>query len=176
MPDYSSYNENHSKKLCVKCRNMLDVKLFRVREKKHGRGKGKFINSVCMKCEQDTVADYRRTDRGIAAEIARRAKYKCKQLSLPYDLDKEWVLDRLNSIGWKCELTGLPMNLRLETRSGFHWDSISVDRLNPKGGYTKDNIRFVLNQINIFRQDASDDQMYMLAKALLDYKDTNAKV
>jgi hypothetical protein len=170
MTDYKNYNEDRTKKICFTCKDMLDIELFRVKEKKQGRGKGKYINNVCTKCEQQAVTEYRRTDKGLAAEIARRTKYRCKQLSLPYDLDKKWILERLDSISWKCELTGLPMNLRVDTRVGFNWDSISVDRINPKGGYTKDNVRFVLNQINIFRQDASDDQMYMLAKALLDYR------
>lgn len=172
MTDYKNYNETRTKKLCFTCKNMLDIELFRIKEKKSGRGKGKYRNNVCMKCEQQAVTEYRRTDKGLAAEIARRTKYRCKQLFLPYDLDKKWILEKLNSIEWKCELTGLPMNLRVDARVGFNWDSISVDRMNPKGGYTKDNVRFVLNQINIFRQDASDDQMYMLAKALLDYKES----
>lgn len=51
------------------------------------------------------------------------------------------------------------------------WDSISIDRLDPKSGYIKSNVRFILNQINVFRQNHPDNQMYMLAKALLDYKD-----
>ncbi len=176
MANYDSYNENRSKKICFKCRDMLDVKLFRVREKKRGRGKGKYINNICKECEHKSVEDYRRTDRGIAAEIVRRTKYNCKVRSLPFDLDKDWVFERLNSIGWKCELTGLPMNPKgLEMRSGFQWDSISTDRINPKGGYTKDNVRFILNQINVFRQDHPDEQMYMLAEALIDYRSKNAE-
>lgn len=63
--------------------------------------------------------------------------------------------------------------MRIEVREGFQWDSLSTDRINPKGGYTKDNVRFVLNQVNIFRQDHSDKQMYMLAQALLNCRITN---
>lgn len=176
MANYDSYNEDRSKKICFKCQDMLDVNLFRVREKKRGRGKGKYINNICKDCEQGMVEDYRRTDLGMAAEIVRRTKAVCKKDSLPFDLDREWVLDRLNSIGWKCELTGLPMSPKGFTKTtGFKWDSISTDRLNPNGGYTKDNIRFILNQINVFRQNHPDEQMYMLAEALLNYRSKNAK-
>lgn len=171
MANYDSYNEDHSKKICFKCKNMLEVKLFRIREKKQGRGKGKYINNICRKCEHLMVEDYRRTECGVAAEIVRRTKYVCKKEKLPFDLDKEWVLNRLNSISWKCELTGLSMSPKgFSKSSGFKWDSISTDRLDPSGGYTKSNIRFILNQINVFRQNHSDDQMYMLAQALLDYR------
>lgn len=171
MPDYKNYNEDHTKKICFACKDMLDINLFRMKEKRHGRGKGKYRNSICRKCEQIQVEEYRSTDIGIAAEIARRHKHVCKKEKLPYDLDKHWILERLNSIGWKCELTNMPFRIKKfadDTRSGFNWDSISVDRLNPGGGYTKDNVRFVINQVNVFRQDYPDDQMYMIAKALLD--------
>lgn len=177
MTDYKNYNEDRTKKICFHCKEMLDVSLFRVREKKSGRGKGKYINNTCKKCEAFLIDEYRATDKGIAAEIARRTKYVCKADNLPYDLDKDWILERLNEINWKCELTGLSMSPRKSALNrekpgtGFQWDSISVDRLDPKSGYIKSNIRFVLNQINVFRQDHTDDQMYMLAKALLDYKD-----
>lgn len=173
MPDYKNYNKDRTKKLCFTCRDMLDIELFRIKEKKHGRGKGKYRNNVCKKCEQTAVEEYRTTDLGIAAEIARRHKHVCKVDSLPYDLDKYWILDKLNTIGWKCELTGLPFNLKrniADKRQGFQWDAVSVDRLSPNGGYTKDNVRFVINQINVFRQNHSDEQMYMVAKALLDFR------
>lgn len=70
---------------------MLDVNLFRIREKKQGRGKGKFITNICKKCESEETKEYRKTDRGIAAEVVRRTKYTCKIRNLPFDLDKDWV-------------------------------------------------------------------------------------
>jgi hypothetical protein len=91
--------------------------------------------------------------------------------SLPFDLDKEWVLIRLNEIDWKCELTGMPMQKRRNNlehrRTGFQWDSISIDKVVPSKGYVKSNVRFVLNQINLFKQDGDDNRMFMLAEALL---------
>lgn len=174
MPDYKKYNSDRSKKICFACKEMLDIKLFRIKEKKIGRGKGKYRNNTCNPCEQSKVEEYRLTDMGIAAEIARRHKHVCKKENLPYDLDKQWILEKLNSIGWKCELTGLPFrfkkSIKDDKNKGFKWDSISMDRVNHKAGYTKNNIRFILNQINVFRQDHSDQQMYMLAEALLQYK------
>lgn len=156
---------------------MLDTILFRVREKKEGRGKGKYINNTCRQCEQSKVEEYRLTDIGIAAEIMRRHKHVCKKENLPFDLDKQWILEKLNSIGWKCELTGLPFGFKKSITDdkcqGFKWDSISMDRIIHKAGYTKDNIRFILNQINVFRQDHSDQQMYMLAEALLQHRKEN---
>lgn len=88
-------------------------------------------------------------------------KYKSLQEENP-GLSKEWHFVRNlpltpsdvslmsgRKVWWKCELTGLPMIKN--TIGGFTLNSISVDRIRPGQGYTKDNIRFVLNQVNIFR-------------------------
>lgn len=91
---------------------------------------------------------------------------------LPFDLTKEYLLNRLREIDWKCELTGLTMRSIKssidEKYSGFHLDSISLDRIKHDGGYTKDNVRIVLNQVNIFRSNGDDDCMYKIAQALLE--------
>ena len=60
-----------------------------------------------------------------------------------------------------------------EKQNEYCWDSISVDRIDPQKGYIKNNVRFVLNQINTFKTDGDDDRIYALAKALLDYRDKN---
>jgi hypothetical protein len=53
-----------------------------------GPGKEKYLNSICNKCEQLNVEDYRLTDLGIAAEIVHRHKHVCKKENLTFDLDK----------------------------------------------------------------------------------------
>jgi len=166
------YNEDHTKKKCKICEEFLLLKEYRLRGNNQ---KGYWENNVCKKCDSQLVKDYRLTDAGIAAEIVRRIKYTSKKRSIPFDLDKEWVLNRLNEINWKCELTGLPMirqrNSKECRNTGFRWNSISIDKIIPNKGYIKSNVRFVLNQINCFKQDGTDERMYMLAKNLLNYKE-----
>lgn len=162
------YSVDGYQKCCKVCGDWYDLSSFRI---KGNNQKGHYENNVCRKCDGNLVKDYRLTDKGIAAEIVRLTKYVSKKETLPFDLDKDWVLGKLNEIGWKCELTGIPMQKRrdnLEHRgTGFQWDSISIDKIIPNNGYTKSNIRFVLNQINVFRQDGGDDRMYLLAEVLL---------
>jgi hypothetical protein len=162
------YSEDGKQKLCKICDEWLDLKQFRLRGNNQ---KGYWENNVCQKCESKTVKDYRLTDKGIAAEITRRTKHISKKESIPFDLDKEWILDRLNKIEWKCELTGIPMQKRRDNLkhcgTGFQWNSISIDKIIPSNGYVKSNVRFILNQINVFKQDGDDDRMFLLAKALL---------
>jgi hypothetical protein len=161
------YNDDRTQKRCNNCNHMKDVASFRTRR----RG-GNWLNSVCRICEQNNVLHYRTmTPEGVVAEILRRKKHLCKKENLPFDLTKDYLLERLVKIDWKCELTRLPMrsvksNID-EKYQGFQLDSISLDRIKHDGGYTKDNVRFVLNQVNIFRSNGDDDRMYKIAEALV---------
>lgn len=163
-------------KICNVCKVDKPLDKFRTRVHKgkaNGRGKGKYLNHICRGCEAEKTAHYRRsTEEGVAAEMVRRKRYEAKSKNIAFDLTKEWVLNKLRKINWKCELTRLPMRCIKdeESYSGFNWDSPSIDRIIPGGPYTKDNVRFVLNQVNIFRQNGSDEQMYKIARALLDNK------
>lgn len=161
------YSKDKQWKRCNNCGKMLSIDDFRTRRKS-----GYWLNSVCKKCEARHVLQYRTmTVEGIVAEIIRRKKSVCKKEGLSFDLTKEWVLNRLEEICWKCELTGMPMrSLKAdldEKYTGFNWNSISIDRIKHDGGYTKNNVRFVLNQVNIFRQNGPDERMYDIAEALI---------
>jgi len=57
-----------------------------------------------------------------------------------------------------------------EKGRGFAWNSLSCDRINPRGGYTKRNVRFVLNIMNLFHNDGPDSRMYRLAEAFLRHR------
>ena len=158
-------------KRCNNCNEMKRKTEFR----KRTNSKGHWINSICKDCEAKDVLIYRTmTKEGIVAEILRHKRHYCKKYNVPFDLTKEYLFNRLERINWKCELTGRPMRAMKSSLSekyqGFNLDSISVDRINHKGGYTQNNIRFVINQVNIFRSSGSDDRMYEIAEALLKYK------
>lgn len=181
MASYKSYNEDRTQKICSSCKDMQELSNYRIKEKKTGRGCGKYYTNICRKCEANLVDTYRTTTtNGIVAEIFRRKKHECKVGNIPFDLTKDWILEKLEKIGWKCELTGLYMRtIKLsseEKYTGFQLDSISMDRINPSGGYVKNNVRFVLNQINMFKQNGTDERMYMLAEALLKYRDKKNEI
>lgn len=172
-------SEDGYEKRCNSCSEMKNICEFRNRKniKNQKNNKSNWLNSVCRQCENKDVDHYRTmTPLGIASEIVRRKKSVCLKNNLKFDLTKDFVLDRLNKIGWKCELTNLPMrSIKTsidEKYQGFHLDSISMDRIDHASGYTKDNIRFVLNQVNVFRSNGSDERMYKIAEALLKNRKT----
>ena len=58
-------------------------------------------------------------------------------------LDYDWCLEKLSQLNYKCEITGIPFTY--EARSPT---ALSIDRINPNMGYTKENVRFVCWWIN----------------------------
>jgi hypothetical protein len=97
-----------------------------------------------------------------------QARHRAKQQGVPCDLTWEWA--RENWTG-KCALTGIPFVFvfadadRDQRVSPY---SPSLDRIIPGGGYTKDNVRWVIHAVNMFKSDNSDEVMLSIAKALLE--------
>jgi hypothetical protein len=108
-------------------------------------------------------------DEGIAIRLFQATRNRSKENNIPFDLTPEWMLERLNIIEWRCELTGLPM-IRNRDKNGSINDklrSISIDKIDPVKGYIQSNVRFIILQINQLKQDGDDKQMYKVAEALL---------
>jgi len=89
-------------------------------------------------------------------------KQRVKRKKLDFDLDKEWIKDKIdNSI---CEMTRLPFDLE-NFNSPY---GPSVDRIDPKKGYTKDNCRMVLTIMNLWKRGWDDTQLYEAAQAFVE--------
>ena len=88
-------------------------------------------------------------------------------------LQKRWI-----DQNGKCAITGLPMMLPdLPMKGGRsckfskgsnHCFHASLDRIDPIGGYTDDNIQFVCRAVNYAKCDGSDDQIKAFIEALRD--------
>ncbi len=112
-----------------------------------------------------TWRDRTRTDIGLwfKAGIGFRRR-RAKQKGVPFDLTWLDLVDLYQQQGGLCALTGR----RLEFG---HWDfrrdTLTVDRVIPALGYTRDNVRLVTFQANFAKNKFSDDDLISLAKAIL---------
>jgi hypothetical protein len=80
-------------------------------------------------------------------------------------LTKEWVEDRLK-LG-VCEVSGVPFNMASTGKKGVRKFAPSLDRQNPKLGYTKENTRVVVWIYNLWKSTYSDDEVIDFAEILL---------
>lgn len=103
-----------------------------------------------------SFAKYRLTRRGAAlvAQVKKRAKLK----GWDFDLDPHIPEIQRRIDAGVCEVTGYPFDLT-PPENGFtrRFNTPSLDRINPKRGYTYDNVRVVLCLVNVAICDWGDD-------------------
>lgn len=108
---------------------------------------------------KDRNARYQATHRAIF--LVRGAKYRSALKAIPFDLDQHIpeFQERID-LGY-CELTGVPFVLTTP-RS---WDSPSLDRIDPRGGYLYGNVRVVCRAINSALGDWGEGPLLKIMEA-----------
>jgi hypothetical protein len=160
------------KKYCKQCNSVKLKEDFRLRHKraKKDQHNESYRDTICSKCSNENVDKYRRSKEGAIAEAYRRTRDRARDKGLEFDLDKTWIREQLEAQSWKCKLTGIDLNYSREgIATGFRsLYSVSADRINSSKGYTKDNVRFVCNWINVALQNGTDDAFEELAIRFLE--------
>ena len=114
----------------------------------------------------------KRTDaRYVAGLNVNRTKARAERKGLPFDLDINWMHERLQQ---GCALTRLPFDLTLNLQRGKgsgHPLAPSVDRIEPARGYVKDNCRVVFWGLNALKGAGTDEHAMFLARALVEAAD-----
>ncbi len=98
--------------------------------------------------------------------LIKSAEERARRKAVPFSIDRGWAEARWTG---RCEVTGLEFRLGQRERGPKFW-SPSIDRIRAEIGYTPENCRFVLWAVNSFKHDATDEDMYLVAEALLKYR------
>jgi hypothetical protein len=118
--------------------------------------------------ELTPVQRYKLTIKGRATSLFNGSKHsvkthrKRKRRTFEFSISKKWVLEKLEK--GVCEVTNLPFNIRGNARSLF---LPSIDRINSKIGYTKENCHMVLFGYNNAKNMNTHEDVMRLAKALV---------
>lgn len=83
------------------------------------------------------------------ANAARRARARKRS----FDLTLDWVLLVAERQGFCCALTGIPFFSAHTATGKTNPFAPSLDRIDPRGGYTRDNVRIVIFAINLMLYD-----------------------
>lgn len=121
------------------------------------------LHAYCKPCNSDRVNAYnKRRLSGDWAErllsyvrsaYANKKRVKVRTWSAS-DITKDFLWELLRAQSGRCHWTGIALSLD----SGKPW-SISLDRLNCGGGYTRDNVVLCCKAANLARSDSSPDEM-----------------
>lgn len=111
--------------------------------------------------DREYQRQYRKRNR--ARDLARHAKFRAHKQKEPFDLlgYLPQLQERLDK--GVCEVSGIPFNLD----GGRTWDSPSLDRMDPHGGYLYSNIRVVCHALNSAMGDWGENRMLEIARAIL---------
>lgn len=151
-----------AKKACIKCKTTRAVYLKR---------------QMCDSCyqrwyRQQQGRSKQYSEKFILTHPAKimysRIKAKCNTKKLDFDLDEDWISSRLQD--GKCEATGLPIEMPKAGGGVYRKRSpwvATVDRIDPKRGYTKDNSRVVVLMYNLAKSDQTDEDVERMASAVI---------
>ena len=158
-------------KQCSQCKKCKPVNQFRLRKKSNGQ----FRDSICNNCSISNLEVYRKTPKGYVRKLLPRIRHRANKKHIKFDLDQNWILDRLEIINWKCEITGIPFDLSHNensdnVRGGYDCPfSLSIDRIDSSKGYTKANVQFVINWVNWSKSNLSSDDFINLCRKVVEF-------
>ena len=149
--------------MCINCQNH-----HHEAEKESGRAK--YYRKTYYESNKEEVLTRQKTRKRICREnkpyilLMQGARKRSKNLGISFDLDIEWAESRWTG---KCELTQIEFDLGHSEKTGQPF-SPSIDKIDRNKGYTKENCRFILLCINQLKGIMDDEQMYSVAKSLID--------
>jgi len=115
--------------------------------------------------ESDYRKKYGSTFSGMVTSLLCNAKDRAKKNELEIDLDRTWIEQHLHPL--ICEATGVEFTM--ERQSGVSHSPFrpSIDRIDNKKGYIKDNCRIVCVIYNKAKSDYSELDVVKMAKGLV---------
>lgn len=163
-------------KQCHTCKSHFPLNFF---FKKKDRKGG--LSSQCKKCNSITIEKYQNSEWGFMLRLYNRINSRIKQkkfIHLPekeknkhrcYITKKEffdlWENHKLK-YGYRCALLGDEIVHKKTIKEQVNKsNSISVDRLNPEIGYSKENIIFVSNKVNNMKNAVTKELCIAIIKA-----------
>lgn len=82
-----------------------------------------------------------------------RARRRCRLKNLPFDLTMDWALRQAEAQDFRCCLTGIQFFAKHPGRSARNPYAPSIDKIDPRGGYTQANARIVVFAVNAMLMD-----------------------
>ena len=102
----------------------------------------------------------------VATRLWASANSRARARNILMTIDTDWLYERL--LPMKCEATGLRLVYDVDERYNKTPLRPSLDRIDPKQGYTPENSRIVCAMYNTAKADYDDDLMLVLAKAIVE--------
>ena len=113
-------------------------------------------------------ADFSKTIRGKLDNLLQAARGRAKKNNIEINIDLDFLLHLYEQQNGKCKLTDLNFTLNVR-KEGQHFNPFnpSIDKINSKGGYTKDNIRLVCVIVNLSLNEFGEENFKLMCEAYI---------
>ena len=139
---------------------------------KHGRTKDG-LSGFCKSCVKEYNSNRYSTLNGRAKILVNNAKIRSRKKNLDFDISVADVYEKI--VTGVCEFTGISFDYSYGKDRFLNAYSPSIDKIDSKKGYTKDNIRLVLTSVNRALGEDGEDEMLPILKAMVEAIENNAK-
>lgn len=117
----------------------------------------------CKDCHNArSGAAYQQSLRARASALVSRARIRAERKGLAFDLNSDSILSALQT--GRCQVTGQPFDFAVRGERNLYGPSL--DRVDPKDGYTKENTRVVLFGYNACKSTATPDEVALFFKTV----------
>ena len=129
------------------------------------------VRGVCQKCV--TLQRARKasaTPQAYLRVLNTQLKSQRLKQGIEYDLSSDELIEIWEAQGGRCALSGVLMT---HQRDGSYGDrtrkefNASIDRVNPSGPYTRENVQLVATRINTMKHTLSQDMFFWWVKNII---------
>jgi hypothetical protein len=145
-------------KVCFKCKNSKPLNLF-FKHKQTGDGYHSWCKDCCKAGNKISRDKTNSTIEGRARIFLRNAKNSAIKRSQEFELTIKDVVNAWQEQEQICAYSGREMTLR-----HGQLNTVSIERIDSKIGYTKNNTILVCQAINRMKSDFSFEEFYDLCK------------
>lgn len=98
-------------------------------------------------------------------DMVRSVRNRAKRRGIDFDIDREWVIEKLHAANYRCAVTGMRFSVDRNGNEMRRKSAPSLDRIDCTKGYTRDNVRIVLASVNIAMNEWGAEHLFKIALA-----------
>lgn len=161
----------NDKKRCYKCKEWKSFENFSIN--KHVYGGYSKLCKDCFSKEPSVKKGYKQKASKLKLDLETYLKYrignirgsiKTKKRDTEVTISGTDLIDIYNNQKGKCYYSGIDI---IHSPGTHAYNSISVDRLDPNKGYTKDNIVLCAFALNSFKGGLTEEEFKIFLKAII---------
>lgn len=113
--------------------------------------------------------------RNIIKVRARSAYHRALRSGIQFEIDEDFIYEQLMNQDYRCYWSGVPLDFLSQEPRGdvdtrLNPNSISIDKINPKLGYTRENTCLVTSAVNQIKNDFPTSELDLWISRIYHYR------